>query len=264
MSKVRFGFVILIIIDALVLIPLALINLLNYYMLFIITVIIVSGYFITRNNEKKRLIEISKIFLDKCDPERYVFEYQKFINTLISRERNRVLYKITLVLGYLTYGNLEEAKKILDELIDEEPKLELINRFWYYKTWIYYFEETKNYAKCEILLKEVQKLVSISPIKYKMQLILNYNQMLARFYVANKINLDKAENEFSKVFKTRLPKLNIVTNVYYLGVIAYLKNDYTKAIEYFNSVIKNGNKLAVVEKAKNYLNIIERETNLIH
>jgi len=122
-----------------------------------------------------------------------------------------------------------------------------------------YFEETKELERIKTLINQVKELIDISPLKFKTQLISNYNQIIARYYILANIHLNLAEQEFSKIFRANFPKFNVVVNVYYLGLIAYKQTDYKRALEYFRSVAKNGNKLSVVKKANEYIEKINEE-----
>lgn len=257
MSKQRFIVAILIAIYAIFVFPLELLDFIDVTIFLLIGLILFALYFYFRKREKQKLIYISKIYLHECDPIRYIEEYNKYLKNFVLSKRFKTLHKITNSMAYLAAGKIDEAKQILDEFVENEPNFYPVIRFWYYKAWIYYFEETKELARIKILIQEVQKIIHITPLKYRPQLLSNYNQMIARYYVASKIHLNLAEDEFKKVFNRNLPKLNVVVNVYYLGVISFLNKDYVTAKEYFNSVIKNGNRLIVVDRAKEYLDLID-------
>lgn len=257
MSKLKF---ILLIIDAVYVIfvlPLAILGYINFSIFVIIAIIFVIVNFSVNRYEKIKLVKISKIYLDECDPLRYIEEYKKLLSRSILTKNAKVLNDITIALANISYGDIEEAKKTLDGLVESEPKFDSVLRFWYYKAWIYYFEETNEVDRIKTLILQSKQLVDRCPGKYKAQLISNYNQIIARYYVSANIHLNLAEQEFNKIFKANFPKFNVVVNVYYLGVIAYLQKNYIRALEYFNSVAKNGNRLAVVNKSKNYIKKIE-------
>lgn len=260
-SKIRFGISILLFSFIIFIFPLEILRLIDDVIFFLIAITLLASFYFVKYFEKRKLIAISKIYLDTCDPVKYVEEYQKYLKQIVTKEKYKYLHSITIALAHISAGKIIEAKQTLDELVEKEPHFDSIIRFWYYKAWIYYFEETKEIAKFKVLMHELKKLVDQCPYKFREQLLSNYNNIVARYYVLNNIHLDIAYKEFSKVFFGRYPKLNAVINVYYLGVIAYLENNYNEAKEYFNSVIRNGNKLEVVNKAKKYLSLINEDIN---
>lgn len=261
MSKLRFLSIIIIALYIIFVFPLQILGYVDITIFILIGLTLMIIYYFIWKNENKKLTNISKIYLHGCDPIKYIDEYQKFLKNSITNKNSQILNKITISLAYISSGDAEEARKILDSLVDLEPKFDLNIRFWYYKAWIYYFEEIKEIERIKILIKQAKLLIDDCPLKYKAQLISNYNQIIARYYVLSNIHLELAEEEFKKIFKGNFPKFNVVVNVYYLGVISYKQRDYQNALEYFNSVIKNGNKLAVVNKAKTYIENIQNEIN---
>lgn len=261
MSKLKFILLIINAVFVIFVLPLAILDYVNFSIFFLISIGLVVIYFSVSRYEKIKLVKISKIYLDECDPIRYIEAYKKLLSRSILSKNAKVLNDITIALANISYGDIEEAKRTLDGLVESEPKFDSVLRFWYYKAWIFYFEETNEVERIKTLIFQSKQLVDRCPIKYKAQLISNYNQIIARYYIAANIHLNLAEQEFNRVFKSNFPKFNVVVNVYYLGVIAYLQKNYIRALEYFNSVAKNGNKLAVVNKSKNYIKLIENIQN---
>lgn len=259
MSKLRLIVLIIASIYVVFVLPLVILEIIQSSVYILIGIILFAIYYFTLRLEKVNLLRISKIYLNECDPLKYITEYKKYLSNFIQAKTNKYLNEITISLAYLSLGELGEAKNILDDLVEFEPNFSPPLRFWYYKAWIYYFEETKELERIKTLINQVKELIDISPLKFKTQLISNYNQIIARYYILANIHLNLAEQEFSKIFRANFPKFNVVVNVYYLGLIAYKQTDYKRALEYFRSVAKNGNKLSVVKKANEYIEKINEE-----
>ncbi|MFA5220341.1 MAG: hypothetical protein WC424_04575, partial [Bacilli bacterium] len=62
---------------------------------------------------------------------------------------------------------------------------------------------------------------------------------------------------------SRLSKLNFISIMYLLGVLSFNNNDLKSARLRFEYVLKNGKSLAIVEEAKNHLEIIQNKTDII-
>lgn len=261
MSKIRFIVVILSLIYILFIFPLAIIDLITLEIFILIGLVLIISFHSIKRVERKKIVNVSKFYLDECDPIKYIKDLKKLLKHFILFKSIKYLNEITIALAYISAGNLDDAKNILESLVDIEPKFSVIIRFWYYKAWIYYFEETNEIERIKVLIEQSRLLIDKTPTRFKAQMLSNYNQIIARYYVLANIHLNLAEEEFNKIFKTNFPKMNVVVNVYYLGVIAYRNNDLKHARDYFKSVVKNGNKLNVVLKSNEYLEKINLETS---
>lgn len=263
MSRIRFIFLIFNFMYIIFIFPLTLLDYFSLDLSFTIGLVLIIAFYVLKRIDRNKFIKVTKVYLDECDPEKYIYEFKKLMKHIILPSKAKYLNDITIAMAYYSLGKIEEARKSLEKLVDVEPKFPPVIRFWYYKAWLYYFLETKEIEKIKTLLEQSRLIIDNVPTKFKSQLSSNYNNLTARYYVLANIHLNLAEQEFSKIYKMNLPKLHVVSNVYYLGVIAYKQNDFRRALECFKSVEKNGNKLIFVQKALFYINKINEETSEI-
>jgi len=250
MTKLRFYYWIFSILAVLFFVVLVVIDPENAQAYFILEVGIIFINFYLKRKEKNRLLKITMIYINECNPERYLYELEQFNKKRIRSKHMLIMDKISKSLIYLDIGKIEESYKILFSLVEVEPSFNTFMRFWYYKSWIYYYEEVKEIKRMKYLIDKTTELIELSPLKYRNQLQANFKQILARYYVTAGIYLDNAEDNYSEVFKGRFPKLTVVLSVYYLGVIAYKQGKYDLAVERLQSVVRNGKYLFVSEKSK--------------
>ena len=231
----------------------------NWLVYIIFLVVIFYCNYRIRKTERNKVLAITMIYLHECNPERYLYEIEKYQKTLIKTRRRRKIDKISKALILMDIGKLQDAKKILNEMIENEPKMSPFVKFWYFKAWIYYLEEYRAVDKIEVLMKELFEIVTTAPLRYKVQLQDNYQLILSRYYVNAGIYLDKAEASFSEVFTGKYPKLVILVSFYYLGLIALKQGRLDLALERFDFVVKNGPKLYISDKSISLINKINQQ-----
>ena len=170
-------------------IPLVFLDYVDSFVFLIIAIIIAVPSLILKRYDKQKFILIAKIYLDECDPEKYLIEYKKFLKRMVVSNNQKILTESTLALAHLSIKKISESKRILDSLVQYEPRFSPYIRFWYYKSWIIYFEETNEIERMRVLIQQSKTIIDNSPLKYKPQLISNYNQLISRYYVKNNIHL---------------------------------------------------------------------------
>lgn len=260
MSKFRFVFSIFTLIICLGFFPISvyLPRIADYYFFFMLAVFYYN--YTLKKKDRIKLHKISSIYFNDCNPRLYLSEIEKYNKKIIRSKKGKILHQISKSLIYLDLGDLSACHEILLSLVNQEETFTIVIKFWYYKAWIYYYDEIDQPGRMKILLQELEKLAQTAPAKYQKQLKLNFRQVQARYYVKVGIYLDTAEAIYSEIFKGRYPRLTVVLNLYYLGVIAYKQARYDLAVERLNSVVKNGNQLYVVEKAKQLIEEIKIKT----
>jgi len=211
--------------------------------------------------ERERLFKITMIYLNDCNPERYLVEIENYQKKLVKTRLRRLIDKISNALILMDIGKLQDSHDILNSIIPYEAKLSPFVKFWYYKAWIYYLEEIKCIDKIEVLMAELYEIANTAPRRYKMQLQDNYQLVLSRYYVLAGIYLDKAEESFAEVFTGTYPKLVVIISHYYLGLIALKQGRYNLALERFDYVVNNGPKLYISSKSINLIKQINNQLN---
>jgi hypothetical protein len=231
------------------------------YLTIIVINFILNIYF--RKAEKKKLMEITFIYINELEPLKYLEEYQKFNKKRFLSRNTKIMDKISTALVLIDAGQINKSYETLFELVDEEEKFNPFIRFWYYKAWIHYFDEVDDLSRMRFLAEQSKFLIQdISP-KYRSQILANFELMRARCFIKEGIFLKAAENKYNEVLRGRFPRLTVVNSVYLLGVIAYKKQDYDLSKKRLISVIQNGKELNAAKKAKLLLETIEKIENKV-
>lgn len=213
-----------------------------------------------RKKEKQKFTLLTAIYVSDCDPERYLHEYEKYRKSLLFPKRRIPMATISQALIHIDLGNFDTARNLLLGLVEDEPTMSDFVRFWFYKAWIYCYDETKETARMKVLIDQQKNIIERVKSRSRMQLLANYQLILARYFLRTGIDLGNAETIYRQVLNGASPKLIYVQCEFRLGEIAFLKKQYESAKERFLIVIRNGSKLYVAKKAQEYLNRIN-ETN---
>ena len=149
------------------------------------------------------------------------------------------------ILGYLNNGNMEKAYEILKNINVE-------NQFFNIRYEIYIFQS--------LVLIEMGKWkealdIYIEHIKYNKNNIKDRNTNLfledLEAYLFN--NNEKMIEYLTKKLKTETKKIVIVKAKYQLGIYKEKTGKIEEARELYKEVIENGNKLYIVQEAKEKL-----------
>lgn len=228
---------------------------------FIFSVIILFCNFRIKKIDRDKLLAITMIYLDDCDPDLYLQEISKYQRTLVRTKSGRLLNLISRALILLDGGRVDETVAILKGIARFEAKMSAFVRFWYYKAWFYYLEEMKYTERIEVLMAEMFRIANSAPLRFRSQLLDNYQLILCRYYVLTCTHLDRAEKSFAEVFAGNYPKLVVVVSHYYLGLIAFKQGQYEKALNRFHYVTENGPKLHVAHKSLDLIKRINEKLN---
>ena len=226
---------------------------------FLFSVFILFCNFRIKRIERDRLLAITMIYLNECNPDRYLCEIGKYQKSLIKTRNGRLLNLISKAMILLDGGRVEETEEILKGIAKYEAKLSPFVRFWYYKAWFYYLEENRRTEKIEELIAELFRIANSAPLRYRTQLLDNYQLILCRYYVLTGTHLERAERSFSEVFTGNYPKLVVVISHYYLGLIAYKQGLYQLALDRLHYVTENGPKLHISRKSSQLIKIINKK-----
>lgn len=222
--------------------------------------LLVLIYFIILRKEKINNFKASKLYFQDCDPEAFIEEFIKLSTKRLYSKNTKIRNKINLIHVYLSNGDLKSARIYLESLVEDEPKYSPVIKFSYYLAWSYYFEQKGEIEQLKTLIGQLEQLIIASQPKHKRFQAMHLKIITTRLYILENIHLDIAEKDILEILNNPLLKINIVVNVYYLGVIAYKQKRFDQATEYFDSVVLNGNKLIQVKKANLYLNKIKEVT----
>ena len=197
--------------------------------------------------EEKKYNKIDSILFEELNPERYI--------KLIEKNYKVKSSPTIFILGYLNNGNMEKAYEILKNINVE-------NQFFNIRYEIYIFQS--------LVLIEMGKWkealdIYIEHIKYNKNNIKDRNTNLfledLEAYLFN--NNEKMIEYLTKKLKTETKKIVIVKAKYQLGICKEKAGKIEEAEELYKEVIENGNKLYIVQEAKEKLENIENKRNEI-
>ena len=192
--------------------------------------------------EERKYNKINLVLYEELNPEKYIELVEK---------NYKVKDKPTIfVLGYLNSGNMEKAYEILKNINVEK-------QFSSSRYEIYIFQS--------LTLIEMGKWkealdIYIEHIKYNKNNIKDRNTNLfledLEAYLFN--NNEKMIEYLTKKLKTETKKIVIVKAKYQLGIYKEKTGKIEEARELYKEVIENGNKLYIVQEAKEKLENIKR------
>ena len=217
-------------------------------MMFLISFIIAATYAV------KLINEIAEICTQKCDPYEFIERYEKVLKRRIGKARTFVL--ISLSSGYLTAGNSQKAKQILDSVSKvSNNKAGILNKTCYFNNLCSYYLQVNDITNAESMLENMLEVLKNE--KYpKQNYDLVYNFYIGKQYLINiaKGNYTGAEEVFSIQFNREKNKLGRVVAKYHLGKVYLNFNKLEEATEAFEYVVNNGNKTCYVDEAIDFIN----------
>jgi len=211
----------------------------------------------TRNQYKK----VNSILFTDCDPFGYIDIYRRIIDELVKTKRPPALsvYKLNLSAGLIAAGSYAEAYEIL-------------GNFKYFKN--NRIGRLSNVVRYNNLCSACLKLGRTDEAKYYLDCLAGSVAALSPFYrdkymkyvdlaqyginIAKSI-FDNAENFYNEAFYKAVNDYERAGSKFCLGKIYLHFGDTARAKEAFEYVVKHGNKLHIVEEAKERLD--EPETH---
>ena len=187
--------------------------------------------------EEKKYNKIDSILFEELNPERYI--------KLIEKNYKVKSSPTIFILGYLNNGNMEKAYEILKNINVE-------NQFFNIRYEIYIFQS--------LVLIEMGKWkealdIYIEYIKYNKNNIKDRNTNLfledLEAYLFN--NNEKMIEYLTKKLKTETRKMFALKSKYQLGICKEKIGEIEEAIELYKEVAENGNKLYIVQEAREKL-----------
>ncbi|MCT4542847.1 MAG: hypothetical protein N4A63_04855 [Vallitalea sp.] len=216
----------------------------------VITMIVVISWYIY--NFIYPLKKMIKLLEEECNPE-------GFLDILIKLKEkcsensiiNQYIFDINEAVGLMALGKYELAKQIIENI--DISKHSSRNSF----VITYYID----LVSCRYALSEIDeanelfetKIPSYSNFNKKVKLAIE-SIILERYLLQDKYEEAKDKiNEIKNAYKlTKRQKLHLI---YSEALIDEKENNKEKAIKKYNKIIKNGNKLYLVEEAKLRLNL---------
>lgn len=226
-----------------------------------IPIILIPNYFI-RRHIKASFKEMESIYINECDPQRYLEAFEKSDKYNISTTMSRYFHKIRKADFLCECLKFKEARVILDELLEVESQMNNALLSYYYKVWISYFIEFGHFDRVQVLLEQMQQLPQTST-NDTMHMFCNsmYFSCLAKYNVLTKRDLDNTEKYFASLVNSNAGKAYIVSGMYYLSLIAIEKGEIEKAKRRSKYVYEHGNKLSYVSKIEPILNYLDNYNN---
>lgn len=227
---------------------------------FILTVpIVMIPNFFIRNHTQKSLRELESIYINECDPFRYLELMEKNNKKNIQTRMSRYFYKIRRADFLCECGDFKEARRLLDELLESEEEFNNAILAYYYKVWISYFIEFGNFDRVEILLEQMQQL-SVGLTNRTMIMFTNsmYFSCLSKYNVYTKRDLLNTEKYFANLVNSNAGKAYVVSGMYYLALIALHNGEIDKAKRRSKYVYENGNKLSYARKIIKVIEHLEK------
>ena len=192
--------------------------------------------------EERKNNKINSVLYEELNPEKYI--------ELVEKNYKVKDTPTIFVLGYLNSGNMEKAYEILKNINVEK-------QFSNSRYEVYIFQS--------LTLIEMEKWkealdIYIEHIKYNKNNIKDRNTNLfledLEAYLFN--NNEKMIEYLTKKLKTETRKMFALKTKYQLGICKEKIGEIEEAMELYKEVVENGNKLYIVQEAKEKLENIKR------
>ena len=192
--------------------------------------------------EERKNNKINSVLYEELNPEKYI--------ELVEKNYKVKDTPTIFVLGYLNSGNMEKAYEILKNINVEK-------QFSNSRYEVYIFQS--------LTLIEMEKWkealdIYIEHIKYNKNNIKDRNTNLfledLEAYLFN--NNEKMIEYLTKKLKTETRKMFALKSKYQLGICKEKIGEIEEAMELYKEVVENGNKLYIVQEAKEKLENIKR------
>ena len=263
MSKIRLFYTLISLIIILFCFLMIIIDSINYSLYLIISLTGLFLIFYMRIIELAKLTRVKHLHFTKCQPRKYLEEHQTLMSSFWLTKKQSKSTKLFNVSVLLSFGEVYQAKQILDELSIKISKLSNVELYWLLVGWFNYFEEINDLVKMEIFFLKICDLNYILPHGFKQRTENNFIKMQARYFIHNGIYLDNAETIFNDSLKNRRYFINVLNSLYYLGLTAYKQNKKEVALERLNFVVQTKlSELSIYQRAKTLVEQISNEPTI--
>lgn len=263
MSKIRLFYTIISLIIILFCSLMIIIDSINYSLYLIISLSGLFLIFYMRIIELAKLNRIKHLYFTKCQPRKYLEEHQILMNSFWLTRKQSIATQLFNISVLLSFGEIHQAKSILNELSIKISKLSNVELYWLLVGWFNYFEEINDFEKTEIFFLKICDLNYILPHGFKQRTENNFKKMQARYFIQNGIYLDNAETIFTDSLKNRRYFINVLNSLFFLGLTAYKQNKKEVALERLNFVVQTKlSDLSIYQKAKILIEQISNEPTI--
>ncbi|MBP8082914.1 MAG: hypothetical protein KAZ87_06905 [Spirochaetes bacterium] len=233
----------------------------GYVVLFgLILWIILSGLICTFYAMKDRF-KIQNIIFNDCDPLKCISELEKIIDTKKLPKTYSNCFFLDLVWALLADGKTEEAFEVIKRIRKLSRDVKEKMSYYSYLVSIYLLQNNLEDAETVLnRMKETMDNVKLSKFDKAFSERI-YDRTLCVYGMAHG-RYDGAEDYFISEFVNAGNRYNKVIAKLNLGKIYLHYNKIAEAEEAFEYVLSNGNRLAAVKTAEEYLNKISKKRAL--
>lgn len=253
MKKGRFIYWLISMTVAIFLIVMTFIDDTYYWIYTLLIVLLLIPNFILKKKEQKEIMDQAIIYSRDGDGKKYVVMLRQINRKMIKSKNSRIFDDILYTNVYMDIGDFDKAREVLDRLVEKEETFSDFMRFFYYKSWITYLLNYDDLDKCDVLLKQLSKLIDSAPKSLKSQYILNYQLLISKYNIRKGIYLEAAKKTLKQIMYNNPTPLMEMSCSYFIGVIEVKMGRYDEAKKLFMYVTEFNEQLNYVKKAKKYL-----------
>lgn len=185
---------------------------------------------------------------ETCDPEAFVLKTLDQMEIMEKRKKSTTILTIDHCAGLASQGRYEECLSVLDsvdtDLLSSKNNSELV---WYLNKY-YCLSNLGRLSEAEQIYQE--KFVVLPALGKNLQFAMKMVVARRHFYIKD---YEEAKPLLTALLDEQMPTRHRLGIVFDLGVIAMNEGERGKAISHFNEVIESGNKLYIVQEAKDYI-----------
>ena len=217
--------------------------------------ILMPNYYL-RTADRKKTASIIMDYSFNCDPTLLITNIDSYKKKCILSKKQKKIFDIYKCMGFLDYGAFDDALKVLMEIEDAGISFDDITNVLFMKTWCdYFYLNNQNVKMKQGLLRLKDYITKSSNDNIKQGSKLMYQALEAKYYILVGENLEKARNLYSNTINMAPSKLNVTKALYELALIDIKQNNYHDAMDKLNRVVSANDKLYVVRRAKDLINM---------
>lgn len=208
-------------------------------------------------------VKIVNILNEECDPEKYLFEYDKFYRPDKSNI-NYPLHCLNKYAGLCEAGRYDEARRIINPVSLQEIGKKVKDVLLYYINTLHLNIIDENFEEAQENLEEIQKHIDgISGQRLsekKRTLFINSIDSSKAEMLRKQENLTGSRELLNELLQGDMSKRATLHCVFTLAQIDIAEQKYDDAKIALERIIAEGNKLYIVALAKEELEKIEKST----
>lgn len=185
---------------------------------------------------------------DACDPQAFIDMTKRHMEIAKNKANVAAFMEVDIAAGYINLGEFEEAEKILMEidhrLLSEKNGVKLIYSINYVYTLygLEKFEEAEEVYERDIAPRSPQN----SYLKRSLKLL----SAERAIYMGD---LSQAKETLKSLVAEETSKREYLTILYLMAIIEVGESNFDQALEHYNKVSQDGNKLWIGQKSQNYI-----------